>query len=424
MKTENQTDLQNDTQVNSQVNTQSNELTNMIEQACGCVTQQKKGLSIDINMTENCSLRCTYCIENFDKPKLRNATKEHIDKIIQRVDEMLASPKFNEDFDNIRLNFWGGEPTVNFKGMKQLLEYYENNPRVTFLLYTNAYKYEHCIDFLTEYQKRWDMNKLTIQVSYDGLASHDVARVDIKGKKTALKVKENLLKMHEMGAKLTVHPTIAWAQLDKLADNYYEFKRMREVMNLDFIDSYGPTIDYMSVGNFTPEEMQGYLDTYDKEIKKILKDEIEFFKKNGRFFFSWLNPSKPLCSAGGSIAIIDLNGDVSPCHGVMNSSKYQEQIYTNIEHDNFIDRLVETTRLYDSFIFEVPEACQNCSAHYCLKCNSTKYELSKKETYIERWMDFTNQDHMCKLYKHNGLVRQSILNIIQKQNQQSQQSNK
>ena len=57
----------------------------MEESACGCVTQQKKDLSIDINMTENCSLRCTYCIENFDKPKLRNATKEHIDKLIQRI---------------------------------------------------------------------------------------------------------------------------------------------------------------------------------------------------------------------------------------------------------------------------------------------------------------------------------------------------
>jgi len=195
----------------------------------------KKFFNFDVNMTEACTLRCTYCIENFNKSKLHNLSDEMLNKIIEKFDYLLNSDKFLKHYSGINIFFWGGEPTVNFNGMKKFIEHYKDKDNVGFFIYSNGFRYsDEMIDYIKKYQYPISNGhpKLELQISYDGLASHDVARLDIKGKGSALKVKETIFRLAKEGINFHLHPTIDFNNLDKIYGFYIITKIKRQIYNI------------------------------------------------------------------------------------------------------------------------------------------------------------------------------------------------
>nr|DAT25449.1 MAG TPA: Fe-S oxidoreductase [Caudoviricetes sp.] len=378
--------------------------------------ERKYYFNFDVNMTQKCTLRCTYCIENFNKPKLENITEQMLDKIIEKFRYLLNSKEFNEKYSGIGIFFWGGEPTVNFKGMKKLIEEFKNDNNVCFFVYSNGFHYtDEFLEYIASFKDVYTSNnqhKINLQISYDGLASHDVSRLDIKGKGSALKVKENIFRVNEMNIPFTLHPTISFDNFDKISDNYFEFKRLSEVLKKNFI--YSPTIDYLSDFDFSMEVLNDHINTIKNEFKKIKDQELEFYKKNKHFRFGWLNPSKKLCAAGKSINAIEMDGNSYACHGILNGSVKEESVENsvNLSNEEFLSNLLNNTKKYEESLKIIPPECRDCKTHYCLKCNAKKFEVSKKETFQERWSDYPNQPHLCVLYKFIGNVRLAFLKIL------------
>ena len=372
--------------------------------------------NFDINMTEQCSLRCTYCIENFKKPTLKNISDLTLKKIIEKFDYLLYNKDFMQNFGGLRICFWGGEPTVNLNGVLKLLNYYKWHPKVSFFMYSNGYHYSDAIfEILKEFSDFTvgDSPKFLTQISYDGIASHDVDRLNLAGKGSALKVKENIFKLNELKIPFIIHPTIAAKNFDKIADNYFEFKRMSKVLNKPLI--YSPTIDYMSHYNFTESELESIKETLKNQFIKIAPQMIEFYKTNKIFDFGWMNPNKAICHAGDSYSGIEIDGNLYPCHGIFNEPTIKDSLKVSsidLPNDVFLNDILKSTFKYRKTLEQIPDECKNCFTHYCLKCNSTKCSISKKENFESKWTDYTNQPSLCELYKFIGIFRLSLLKAI------------
>ena len=92
---------------------------------------------------------------------------------------------------------------------------------------------------------------------------------------------------------------------------------------------------------------------------------------------------------------VDTNGDVYYCHGC----KYEdsdELKFGTIYDDDLGDKIVHNHEL---FKVGVDDKCKSCVATVCLTCNVAKYINSKKDTFIDKWNDYSNHEIMCKYYQ-------------------------
>jgi len=241
--------------------------------------QQKPYYNFDVNSTTKCNLRCTYCIEHewFKKPEMKQ-TDETMKTLVEKVDALLASKRFTDKHDGIGFNFWGGEPTTNPKFIIDMVEYYKNEPRVRFFIYSNGFNIGKIKDLLLKYKHHKssdNKSKIIIQVSYDGKASHNIARVDVAGNGSADKVKETLTWLRDNDMDYSIKATIGFYDLDHLYENYMEFLQMdRDGYRCN---TYGPTIDYLSDYDFTPIEMAGFKKSLKEQVFKMAKEEIAYY---------------------------------------------------------------------------------------------------------------------------------------------------
>ena len=76
-----------------------------------CKESRKKGqYFVGLWLTDGCNLKCTYCFQDRYKP-INNMTQEVLDQTI----------KFINEIDPQGVAFFGGEPLLAQKGMKQVL---------------------------------------------------------------------------------------------------------------------------------------------------------------------------------------------------------------------------------------------------------------------------------------------------------------
>ena len=142
------------------------------------VTTQMKGVTLEL--TEECNLRCKYCIYHPTHPSYREFGKKHMSfETAQKAIDMLKKHS-NEAEETIYIGFYGGEPLMNFDVLKNTIEYANSlfsNRNIQYNLTTNATLLTREIsDFLVE-------QKVTITFSLDGPKDlHDENREFINGK--------------------------------------------------------------------------------------------------------------------------------------------------------------------------------------------------------------------------------------------------
>lgn len=138
----------------------------------------KSQLTITVNPTLDCNLRCWYCYEQHQRGSMM--TKETIQNIIDFVHEQCQS----EELKRIDLSFFGGEPLMGFhrcvqplvEAIKDLCETHDKQLYLSFT--TNAV-------LLTPKKVDWLCNTglpLFMQIPFDGgRGIHDETKHDAKG---------------------------------------------------------------------------------------------------------------------------------------------------------------------------------------------------------------------------------------------------
>lgn len=133
---------------------------------------------IILEVTQKCNLRCKYCIYGDENSKFRDFSEtkdmpldiaiKSINNIIDRVD------------DEFYVTFYGGEPLVNFKLIKKIVEYVLSlklNTKLYFSMTTNlTLMNEEIAEFIATTEN------FSVVCSIDGdKITHDEYRVDING---------------------------------------------------------------------------------------------------------------------------------------------------------------------------------------------------------------------------------------------------
>lgn len=130
--------------------------------------------TITLQVTQNCNFRCEYCVYGQDSPLNRSHTsnKMNYDIAKQSIDFLLNRSR---DAELVSVGFYGGEPLLEFKLIKQVVEYAKtvfSGKKVSFYMTTNCSLIDdEIIDFLS-------MHSISILVSLDGPKNlHDSKRV-------------------------------------------------------------------------------------------------------------------------------------------------------------------------------------------------------------------------------------------------------
>lgn len=345
---------------------------------------------IDINVTSTCNLACTYCSEGFECglstvfDENTSVTLENIDDIVNGI----SDPKKD-------IFFWGGEPFVNWKFCKGVIDKYKHDENFSFFFYTNGVYIKKYLKELVELTQELGP-RLRLQISYDGKAVNDITRPDKAGNPSSEIVKSNYIAAKQNGLNVSMKSVLT-------APNFHLiFEAFLDVIQMD--DNYFPTPDMYST--LTEEEFIPHLKDLEVGLKKIAR----YIYKNNLppEKFGWFTQSRALCQSGINYISIDLNGDISPCHGCMYKDS-DDHVMGNVNTVEDIDALIaEKSAMYRDSLANQPLACQQCDAQFCMKCNSATYEKSTKDTYIEKWSDHTANWQMCKVFKTNEVIHHAL----------------
>lgn len=357
-----------------------------------------KYFNFEIASTSTCNMACTYCFEGEELQAKKQQTPESISDIIQRLQTLLQEPRFNSEYPSgICINFWGGEPTLNFKWNYELIETIRNIPeldkKISYFIYSNGFNYRKLADHIDLFNiNEQRNNKIRVQISYDGISN---GREDHAGNPTHDKVGAHIktFAINYPYLNLTTKATIQPQELlilETIWNGYYKLFQDIEKINQAKSDqanptrtlvTFSPTLNYVDDFDDTNEE---YLAKINIQFQKVFLLEQAFYKKYNFHLFGWFSRNfreareKRLtnCSAGINLLALDYTGNISSCHGVLYSKNKED--FENF-HDMNISNKIQTPEKFVTRFFQSRDAlkqhtnfvsneCVSCEATVCYKC--------------------------------------------------------
>lgn len=369
--------------------------------------------SLEILTTTACNMNCTYCFEGH-KPQDKGIVNQNVQVYFDAIDKILESQWFKDEYTDLLITFWGGEPTINTKIMTDIITKYQDT-NIMYYLYTNGYQTSKFKSFIASLPPK-QISKLQVQVSYDGKILNDKYRVTTGGKSTMKSVLETFEYLSTLPINsLNFKQTLPINECNSMFETWKEFEELhykyidkgKEVKVKDMIIGYSPTVD--SFGSIDDK----YLEDFKQNINKITKAEIEFYNKNGRFLMTWFggDGEKNNCSTGVNMSVIDEDGKMYACHGVLylkDKLKHEMADFKNI------NKLTFSRDKYKNYAEFVNKECKNCIATTCLICPTTIYSKSLQTNEKDKWTD-RMANEMCSFYKYFGKVDRSLQNYVYKE---------
>jgi len=364
--------------------------------------------TLEITTTQKCDMACSYC---FEGEELQNNTKQNnTELIVKKIHEMLNDNEFAKKFNGININFWGGEPTLNQTMCKRLIDEFADSP-VTFFFYTNGLNGINLMSIINYFNKRIkDNDRLAFQISYDGLW-HDIERVDHQGKGTKDNVYNTFQHIKKMfpNIRISLKSVLPVDKLTSSTNDFVENWKHFQNIQLEYPDiDYSPTLEYTQKYNITDEQMNNIK----KQLLMISKLELEHYKLFGKFVLSWFGVKEHvLCSAGANISNIDLEGNLSVCHGALYSPDKEDLKISSIFDTDFVQSICSANTKFTELL-KMPEQCNGCLATVCYQCPTVNYSNSDKETLEERYHD--PKSDLCKIYKEFGTISRTVNKFLKK----------
>lgn len=152
-----------------------------------------------IEVTDGCNLKCKYCgygefYSNHDERRGVNQTFENVKVVIDYLYDLWKSD-YNISANNVfTIGFYGGEPLLNMKLIKEVIQYVNN-------LDTNGIQFIYSMTtngmLLDRYMEIIANEKFWLLISLDGDEYGSSYRVDHQGQSSFPKVIENIKKLRD-----------------------------------------------------------------------------------------------------------------------------------------------------------------------------------------------------------------------------------
>lgn len=367
-----------------------------------------------INTTEDCNLRCEYCIYSGKYVSTRKHNPDHQIKweVVKKAIDLFLN--YNKKAESQSISFYGGEPLLNFPLIQQVITYVQSkNKGVSFYITTNA-------TLLKEEIAAYLINNgVNITISIDGpKIIHDQNRkfADCRGSfdtvwKNIQYLKKNYYSY--FSTKLAFSVTLSPSEEDviKKMYNFFTVNNFPSLstpsnIRINFINpsenSYFQEVQYNKwVKRFIKEYYAEYCKIYtnnlvvnDKPLFQStqIHQEMMFFHHRSRkafdkYKFYWPNGS---CLPGMRSIFISSDGTFFPCEKL-----YDKQEMPIGDINNGININTIYNELNESSKALLP-VCGKCWAYrLCGECWTTIRE--KKRIQIERRTKF------CSIIKENWL---------------------
>lgn len=350
--------------------------------------------------TEDCNLRCKYCIYSGCYKNMRGHNSNHkltIDVAKKAIDYFLENS--NNKFDKT-IAFYGGEALTEFNMIKKIVEYAKSiNIGIRFAMNTNlTLLTRDILLFLVE-------NEFLLTVSLDGPKEiHDLYRVTKNQKPTQELVVRNLLMIKKYDEEyynkhIIINTLIVPHSFDfSIVDNFFSIDLfsglpiesfivlMLNPRDNDFVKRYDyenfyrgfyayssqKVIDAHVSGRTVFSDMRISYNTFIKGIKKIYYREMN---RLNEYSFYWPNG---ICIPGLRSLLVTSDGTFYPCETLYDLKEFK---VGDIENGFDIDGI---TNKVNEYIKYANHLCKDCWAYrFCSHCyysamQNDKYNIESK----------------------------------------------
>ncbi|ADQ39787.1 Radical SAM domain protein [Caldicellulosiruptor acetigenus I77R1B] len=234
---------------------------------CREMTLKSGVFQLILIITESCNLRCKYCIYNEHYPYYRTYSNKNMNfevakRAIDLYFELYQKKKENGLKRPPMISFYGGEPLIGYKLIKEIVNYCKMfDYDVQFYITTNGTLLNNdIIEFLVD-------NSFNIAISLDGnKANHNRNRVYIDGKGTFDTIVENIYLLDKIRKERGLRQPLTFICC------YDDFTDMKNV--IEFFETLRKSIgDFNIVFN----EVYRYDTTYYDYCKYSIKNDYKFY---------------------------------------------------------------------------------------------------------------------------------------------------
>ena len=351
-------------------------------------------MALTLEMTEECNLRCRYCIYHPAHPGYREFGKKHmtLETAKQAIDFLKKHSSKNDDF--IAVGFYGGEPLLNFNVIKETISYAQEtfkNQKLQFTMTTNGLLLTESIsDYLVE-------NNVSLTISLDGpKALHDENRIFSDDKGSFDDVMKGIKMLLQAFAKFNQTPIFSinmvntgpdfMKRYDLIQDFFKECDWLTENIQIQCngVDTGPEKMNYMLPQS--EEERLFVADWMDplavwSDSKNQIGDEnifsanserqelVKLHKRllikepDGNYFMNGC------CTPGHRRGYVDVNGNIFPCERVGNHIPPLGNVKTGWNLPN-------TKKVYvDDYVEKSKKVCKDCWAiNLCGLCYHNCYD--------------------------------------------------
>ncbi|MBQ4249480.1 MAG: thioether cross-link-forming SCIFF peptide maturase [Clostridia bacterium] len=325
-----------------------------------------------LHVAHDCNLRCEYC---FASTGDFGGTRKLMDLETGKkaIDLVIRESKGRR---NIEIDFFGGEPLMNFETVKKIAEYASEQGRLNdknfrFTITTNgvllnddnmAYINEHMSNVVLSLDGRKEVND-RVRKTVSGTGSYDI-------------IEPKLLKMAKLRKDRDHYVRGTFTKYNKdfsndvlhLADAGFEQISVEPVVS-------DPSLPYSLTEDDLPEIYEEY-----ERLAKIMYDRICAGEGFNFFHFMLDLTQGPCvikrlhgCGSGNEYLAITPEGDIYPCHQFVGHAEYK---MGNVNEGGALDLKIKKT-FAENNVYAKPE-CKSCWAKfYCSGgCAANNFQMN------------------------------------------------
>ena len=313
--------------------------------------------SLCLMVAQDCNLRCKYCFGDGGTFGHRAVMSEEIG--CAAVDFIIKNSGLRK---HCEIDFFGGEPLINFRTVKAVTEYVRKREQETGKIFKLTLTTNGIL--LDDKISAWlNDNNISAVLSLDGRKEiHDAMRPDISGRGSYERVLKNFKRFVESrgGENYYLRGTYTKKNLDFTTDVLSIHDAGFDILSVE------PVVLKDSPLALTKEDLPRIREEYDRLTEAYLAR-----RREGRgFFFFHFNidlsngpcVAKRLagCGAGHEYFAVAENGDLYPCHQFVGREKYRL--------GNIFDGVDKSARHWlkyfrESHVLNKPK-CQKCWAKF------------------------------------------------------------
>lgn len=280
----------------------------------GCLGHpSKQGPSLPDNfdltllVTNDCNLRCKYCFAHGGE-KRNYMSSEIALSIVEKV-------FYTTDRKNIKVSFFGGEPTLNFAVIKKVVSSvrrlaHKANKDYSFYITTNGFMSQQKLDYLVN-------NGFTFVISSDGIPKiHNFLRPGINGKPSSKYVEKTISFLVKKKVPFKIRSTISKFNVSYMATTVRYFADLGlHTLHFEPITQAGRgKSDDL---NLQRADINEYLSNFFLALDAAKGTNISVISSS---YMNFLAPSQKFCDAmAGSRLVGSYNGDITCCVEVQDS---------------------------------------------------------------------------------------------------------